>query len=140
MELAEKFKRTLESLIQAVGSFAQSLDRNFPGLDSVGTDLIKNGRIQKFEYSTELAWKTSKLFAELQLGIISNSPKGTYRVLFQENLIDEDLFLALHKGIEDRNQLSHIYREEMYDLVYADLPGHLIALQRLLTVLTIIPS
>ena len=135
MELSEKFKRTLESLTLAIQSFGKSLETDFSGLDSFGMDLIKNGRIQKFEYCTELAWQVGKVFVELHLGAISNTPTEVYRSMFREHLIDEDLFLALHKGIDDRNQLSHIYREEMYELIYSDLPDHLAALRSLLTIL-----
>lgn len=136
MELSAKFKYTLESLESAVGSFEKSLNTDFSNLDPMGIDLIKNGRIQKFEYCTELAWKVGKIFAELRLGIINNSPKSVYRTLFQEHLIDEDLFIHLLKAIDDRNQLSHIYREEMYELIYADLPEHLAALKELVAALS----
>lgn len=136
MELSGKFQYTLESLKSAVGSFEKSLEMDFSNLDLFGIDLIKNGRIQKFEYCTELAWKVGKMFIELRLGIINNSPKTVYRTLFTERLIDEKLLISLLKAIDDRNQLSHIYREEMYGLIYADLPEHLAALKALTGILS----
>lgn len=135
MELSRRFEVKLASLKKAVLTFKESLDKDFSELGPIGADLIKNGRIQKFEYSTELAWKVSKDFLEFRLGIISHSPKEIYRIMFRENLFDEDQFKGLLKTIDDRNQISHIYREEMYDLIYADLPIHLKHLQQLLKIL-----
>ncbi|TAM96896.1 MAG: nucleotidyltransferase [Chitinophagaceae bacterium] len=98
-------------------------------------NLIKNGRIQKFEYTTELAWKVSKAFIEIRLGIVSNSPKEIYRIMFQNKLINEKLFHDLLETIDDRNHVSHIYHEEAYDLIYKELPNHLKSLENLQTIL-----
>ena len=82
MELSEKYKIELINLQKAVSSFESGLNASFENLDSIGNDLIKNGRIQKFEYCAELAWKISKMYLELSEGILSNSPKGVYKSMF----------------------------------------------------------
>src|SRR5699024_3422368 len=110
-------------------------DKTFTGLDAIGIDLIKNGRIQKFEYSTELAWKVSKIYLELEMGIMSHSPKEVYRLLFREKKLDEKQLQALLKTIDNRNRLSHIYHEEMYDIIYEELPEHLEVLEDIVLVL-----
>ena len=135
MELSEKYKIELANLQKAVTSFEAALNASFD-LDSIGNDLIQNGRIQKFEYCAELAWKISKMHLELFEGILSNSPKGVYKVMFQSALITEDAYSALFKTIEDRNLLSHIYKEEMYQVVYTNLQAHLKAFKVLLGVLS----
>lgn len=124
MELPRKFKANLENLRKAITTLQESLNKDCSHLDPIGIDLIKNGRIQKFEYSTELSWKVSKSFIEFHLGIVSNSPKEVIRIMFREGLLDENQLKRLLKTIDDRNQISHIYREEMYDLIYAYLPDH----------------
>lgn len=131
MELSEKYKIELINLHKAVSSFESALNASFKNLDSIGDDLIKNGRIQKFEYCADLAWKISKMYLELSEGILSNSPKGVYKSMFQSALITENEFLALYKTIEDRNLLSHIYKEEMYQVVYENLKSHLSAFKML---------
>lgn len=136
MELSEKYKIELTNLQKAVSSFEIALNATFENLDSVGNDLIKNGRIQKFEYCAELAWKISKMHLELFEGIMSNSPKGVYKTMFQSDLISEEEYSALFKTIEDRNLLSHIYKEEMYQLVYLNIQEHLKAFKALLRVLS----
>ena len=109
MELSEKYKIELANLQKAVSSFESALNASFENLDSIGEDLIQNGRIQKFEYCAELAWKICKMHLELFEGILSNSPKGVYKAMFQSALITEIEYLALFKTIEDRNLLSHVY-------------------------------
>ena len=140
MELSEKYKIELINLQKAVSSFESALNASFENLDSIGNDLIKNGRIQKFEYCAELAWKLSKMYLELSEGILSNSPKSVYKSMFQSALITENEFLALFKTIEDRNLLSHIYKEEMYQAVYENLKSHVIAFKMLLGKLDKMPE
>jgi len=136
MELSEKYKIELANLQKAVSSFEAALNATFHNLDSIGNDLIQNGRIQKFEYCAELAWKISKMHVELFEGIISNSPKGVYKTMFQSALITEDQYSSLFKTIEDRNLLSHIYKEETYQMVYLNIQEHLKAFKILLGVLS----
>ncbi|MES2873586.1 MAG: HI0074 family nucleotidyltransferase substrate-binding subunit [Bacteroidota bacterium] len=136
MELSEKYKIELANLHKAVSSFEAALNATFDNLDSIGNDLIQNGRIQKFEYCAELAWKISKMHLELSEGIISNSPKGVYKTMFQSDLITEEEYSALFKTIEDRNLLSHIYKEETYQMVYLNIQEHLKAFKNLLGVLS----
>ena len=136
MELSEKYKIELANLQKAVSSFEAALNATFDNLNSIGNDLIQNGRIQKFEYCAELAWKISKMRLELFEGVLSNSPKGVYKTMFQSDLITEDEYSALFKTIEDRNLLSHIYKEEMYQMVYVNIQEHLKAFKALLRVLS----
>jgi nucleotidyltransferase substrate binding protein (TIGR01987 family) len=140
MELSEKYKIELINTQKAVSSLESALNASFENLDSIGNDLIKNGKIQKFEYCAELAWKISKMYLELSEGIMSNSPKGVYKSMFQSALITENEFLSLFKTIEDRNLLSHVYKEEMYESVYENLKSHLLAFKTLLGKLENIPS
>jgi hypothetical protein len=83
MELYEKYKIELINLHKAVSSFESALNVSFENLNSIGNGLIKNGRIKKFEYCAEFAWKISKMYLELSEGILSNSPKGVYKSMFQ---------------------------------------------------------
>lgn len=136
MELSEKYKIELVNLQKAVASFEAALNASYENLDSIGDDLIKNGRIQKFEYCAELAWKLSKMYLELYQGIVSISPKSVYKSMFQSALLTEDEYLALFRSIEDRNLLSHVYKEEMYQSVYENIQAHLKAFKMLLEILS----
>ncbi len=135
MELSQKFETGLSNLNQAVGTYRKAIDLKVQlFFDDITKDLIKNGKIQKFEYRIELAWKVSKIYLQLKTGEIEISPKQVYKTMFISKLIDETAYTALFQTIEDRNKLSHIYKEEMYDLVYNNLTSHLNAFSLLMEV------
>lgn len=136
MELEQKLNIELSSLNQAIDTFAKTLEIGADAkFSEIELDLIKNGKIQKFEYCTELAWKVSKIFLEFQTAEIIISSKMVYKNLFLNKYLSEDLYLNLFKTIEDRNKLSRVYKEEMYNEVYKNLKEHLKAFQKLLIIL-----
>lgn len=95
-------------------------------------DRERDGAIQRFEYTFELAWKTSKRFLAEQ-GIESLSPKSVIRDLAQQNLIeDADLWLRFLRA---RNETSHIYKEEIANRVFSELPFFLVACESLIETL-----
>ena len=71
------------------------------------SDLEKQGMIQGFEFTFELAWNVMKDYLEEQgiSGIIGS--KGTVRQAFQNGLIqDGQIWMDM---IKDRNLASHVY-------------------------------
>lgn len=125
MELAEKLKSNLVEYTNAVNGITALDKRDLSGLDKVLYDAVQNGKIQKFEYCTELAWKLSKIYLEWRFGVIAQSPKQVYRELLANNFINENEFFKLYNTIEDRNQLSHIYKEEMFENILKNLHSHI---------------
>ncbi|WP_017258034.1 nucleotidyltransferase substrate binding protein [Pedobacter arcticus] len=137
MELKQKFELELLNLKQAIATYAAVLtltdDTKYTAIE---LDAIKNGKLQKFEYCTELSWKVSKVFLELRTAEIFISPKLVYKNLLLNKLISEPLYKMLLNTLEDRNKLSHIYKEEMYNEVYKNVNTHLGAFKALLKVLS----
>jgi nucleotidyltransferase substrate binding protein (TIGR01987 family) len=82
------------------------------------TDLEKQGTIQGFEFTFELAWNVMKDYLEEQgiTGIIGS--KGAVRHAFNKGIIDEgQVWMDM---IKDRNIASHSYDEKTAeDLVTA---------------------
>lgn len=76
-----------------------------------GSDVIRDGVIQRFEFTYELAWKTIKEYLE-NVGIVDkNSPKAVIKEAYAQKLItNEQNWLIM---INDRNLTSHIYNEEI---------------------------
>ena len=62
MEQSQRFKYKLELYEKALKGFNISLNIDVLGFSEEIIDTIKNGRIQKFEYCTELTWKAIKIF------------------------------------------------------------------------------
>lgn len=136
MELTERYGNNLAQFRRAIVGFANGLDERGSHLSERQVDLIRNGQVQKFEYCCELAWKTSKQFLEITTGQVYASPKPTYKALFQEGYIGEALLGKLLNTIEGRNTLSHIYREETFELIHKELPQYAQSFEQLLRILT----
>ena len=136
MEINERYKLLLADYTSALRSLEKAIAEDIAMYTPLIQDLIRNGRVQKFEVCTELAWKTAKLFIEIELGEIIGSPKQVYRKLFTVNLADMGLFEGLLATIDDRNQLSHIYKEDHFEKVENRLGVHLLCFKNLLNRLT----
>ncbi len=72
---------------------------------------ILDGVIQRFEFTYELAWKTTKEYLE-DIGIVDKtSPKAIIKEAFVQKMItDESRWLLM---LNDRNLTSHVYKEEI---------------------------
>ncbi len=75
------------------------------------SDVVRDGLIQRFEFTYELAWKTTKQYLE-EVGIVdNNSPKAVIKAAYAQNLIfNEQNWLLM---LNDRNLTSHVYKEEI---------------------------
>ncbi len=135
MELAERYTTGLKEFEKAFKGFEQALSIDVLNYNPIEADLLKNGCIQKFEYCGELAWKLSKVLLKWQTGQEYNSPKPVYRALFAEKYVREDLCKDLLFTIDERNNLSHIYKEELFDNVWQNLPKHVDTFLNLLEML-----
>lgn len=96
-----------------VDNFKNALSRLKEGIAKYNEndDLLRDGVIQRFEFTFELAWKTLKAVFEDEGLIGLNSPKTVLREAFAAELIEEDeLWLAM---LKDRNSTAHIYNEHL---------------------------
>lgn len=76
-------------------------------------DLSKEGMIQRYEYTLELAWKTLKDFLESK-AVIASFPKDVIRHAFQTELIEDgELWMEI---LKQRNLLSQTYNEEVFKI------------------------
>ncbi len=70
-------------------------------------ELERNGLVQRFESTLELAWKTMKDFLEEKGFAFKPSPKDTFRQAQQAQYIT--YAQALIDGLDLRNELAHDY-------------------------------
>ena len=82
--------------------------------------IVKEGIVQRFEYTFELAWKTLKdKMIEDGLSIERISPKYVFKLAFQSKYIDDvNLWLEM---TNDRNLMSHTYDFSTFDVVLKKL-------------------
>lgn len=101
-----------ENLVKAVERLKEGIEE----YNNNASTTIRDGVIQRFEFSAELAWKSMReyLLAEGYDNI--NSPKSTLKTAFADGIIDdEQSWLDL---IQSRNLTSHLYDEAMADTIY----------------------
>jgi nucleotidyltransferase substrate binding protein (TIGR01987 family) len=79
-------------------------------------EMIKEGLIQRFEYTHELAWNVMKDYAEYQGNSTIGGSRDATREAFQLKLItDGHIWMDM---IVSRNKTSHTYNEETADEIY----------------------
>ena len=79
------------------------------------TDLEKQGLIQSFEYTFELAWKTLKDYLETN-NVETQFPRDVIKKSFQYNILDSgDIWIDM---LEKRNLMAHTYDETNAKIAY----------------------
>ena len=90
-------------------AFAQ-LESAVEKLNSL-SDLEKEGLVQRFEYTFELAWKTLKDYMESQ-EVEVKFPRDAIKKGFQYEIIPEgEIWMEM---FEKRNMMAHTYDEEIF--------------------------
>lgn len=109
------FKKALASLKIAVADY-----------DKTNLLSVRDGTIQRFEYTAELSWKTIREYL-IEQGVINiNTPKSVMKEAFYANIIDDDAgWISI---LNDRNSTSHIYDENEADEIFNRIKNNHIAL------------
>ncbi|MEO7297464.1 MAG: nucleotidyltransferase substrate binding protein [Verrucomicrobiota bacterium] len=110
-----------ERFIERQEDVRQAVARLLEAIAQTETDLVRDGTIQRFEFSFELVWKTLKLFLERQ-GHEFGGPRSTLKKAFAEGLIstteEADIWLQM---LEDRNLTSHTYNQALAEKIYRNI-------------------
>ena len=116
LQKCENFCRAVVRLSEALAEYA----------GTPGSTVIRDGVIQRFEFTCELAWKTTREFLLDQGFTELNSPKSTMRKAFSYGLIDdEQAWIAL---LNARNQTSHIYDDATAQEIYSQIESEFVSL------------
>jgi nucleotidyltransferase substrate binding protein (TIGR01987 family) len=98
------YRRALEKFNQAVDIISNKLEWG-EEID----DLLKEGLIQRFEYTHELAWKVMKDYAQYQGYTNIQGSRDAFRKAFEMGIIENEAWM---ESINDRNLTSHNYDDE----------------------------
>ncbi|MBI5293612.1 MAG: nucleotidyltransferase substrate binding protein [Chloroflexi bacterium] len=111
-------------------AFESALARLGEALAEAETELIRDAAIQRFEFTFELAWKTT-MRVEQASGLESGaSPRQVIKVAFKADWIDDnELWLTM---LNDRNRTSHAYNRIVAEEIFDRLPEYRDALSGLL--------
>lgn len=115
-------------------NYAHAVARLREGIAAYQNDpqkIIRDGVIQRFEFTCELAWKTTREFLLEQNFTELNSPKSTMRQAFAYGLIDDET--AWIELLNARNQTSHIYDDTTAQQISDRIAGqYILLLEKLL--------
>jgi len=112
------YVKAVDKLQQSVAYIQENLGdkEHEDALEEVMTEMIKEGLIQRFEYTHELAWNVMKDYAEYQGNPNVGGSRDAVREAFKLQLItDGNLWMDM---IASRNKTSHTYNEETADEIY----------------------
>lgn len=86
------------------------------------TELEKDGLIQRFEFTFELAWKTMKDYLESQGFADISSPKKALQKSFSTELVaDGNVWINM---LEDRNRMSHLYNRAASETIFKNIKNN----------------
>lgn len=110
MQRFDNNRKALRLLGQAVEIVSQRVNG-----DEAVEDLLKEGLIQRFEYTHELAWKVMKDYAEYQGYTDIRGSRDAFRKAFEMEIITDKRWM---ESIADRNLTSHNYDDETAEAIY----------------------
>ena len=84
--------------------------------------IIREGFVQRFEITFDLAWKTARDFLEFEGVSVQPTPRAVIKEAFAVNIIsDGQTFIDM---LEARNLMSHKYDEETFNAVFLQIQQH----------------
>lgn len=102
LQRLEHYQKALARLSAAATLVARNYD------DPEQEDLLREGLVQRFEYTQELAWKVMKDYAEYQGYTDIQGSRDAIRTSLQMGIITDRTWM---ETIADRNITSHCYDE-----------------------------
>ena len=105
--IMERLSNKLHNFKSAVERLGEALIE----LENSNSSVVRDGVIQRFEFTTELAWKATREYLLDQGFVEINSPKAVMKEAFCYGLIKNDEIWV--QILNDRNLTSHIYKEDV---------------------------
>lgn len=130
-----KFTRKLSDLEAALSNFRDALTLQPSLFSELVADNIKSGQIQKFDFTVELLWKTVQVFLYEVDGVDAVTPKSVAKEFVEAGYCDYEEYELFIRSINDRNQLSHIYRQEMAESIWQRLPEYVQMTERIVSIM-----
>jgi nucleotidyltransferase substrate binding protein (TIGR01987 family) len=112
------FNKALKKLTEAVSYIKSAAKAGSDDLGDVVDEIIKEGLIQRFEYTYELAWNVMKDYSYFQgdSSIAAGGSRDAIRYAFNAGLIENgELWMEM---IKSRQQTTHMYDEHTANEIY----------------------
>ena len=104
---------------ERISDYKNALERLNEAIEEskiINSSTIKDGVIQRFEFTLELSWKVMKYFLNSEGIIEAKAPRSTIRAGFNNEIIQNaNLWIDM---IEDRNLTTHTYSQSASNEIY----------------------
>lgn len=104
---------------ERISDYKNALERLKEAIEeskTINSSTIRDGVIQRFEFTLELSWKVMKYFLNSEGLTEAKAPRSTIRTGFKNEIIqDAKLWIDM---IEDRNLATHTYSQSTSDEIY----------------------
>ena len=119
MDKSIRWKQRLENFERAFSLFKETFEKNPDEM----SDLEKEGVIQRFEYTFELAWKTLKDYLVYSgVALDQFTPRSVIKHAFAAKIIkDGQTWINM---LEQRNLMSHTYDSDIFEAVFNSISEH----------------
>ncbi|MDR9498541.1 MAG: nucleotidyltransferase substrate binding protein [Hydrogenovibrio sp.] len=108
-----RWKQRYENYLKALGQLSSALSDH----DESAEALIKEGILQRFEFTHELAWRVMKDYLEYEGHQGITGSRSACRLAFSVGLIDDgQVWMDM---IESRNRTVHAYDERILEREFA---------------------
>ena len=110
--MGKRWKERLEDLEKAVNRLEEAIEES----KKANFSTLKDGVIQRFEFTLELSWKTLKHFLNSEGIERAITPKSTVKEAFKLGILKNiDVWLEM---LDDRNLSSYIYNQTIAEEIY----------------------
>lgn len=110
--MGKRWNEKIKDLENAVSR----LDEAIKDSKKIELSTLKDGVIQRFEFTLELSWKILKTYLMNEGIDCVNTPKSVVREAYKAGIIKNgEIWIEM---IDDRNLTTHIYSQSMADDIY----------------------
>lgn len=115
LKILGKFYMKKVEVKLAVQNLEKAFDRLKEAVEYARDDLDKDGTIQRFEFVSELLWKTLKISLDYNK-LQCRGPRDCIKLAFKYGYLEDDEIIL--DMIDDRNESSLIYDEKTSEEIF----------------------
>lgn len=116
MERDIRWIQRLDNYAKALSKFNEAVElyKDNPNIQEGLKDLLKEGLVQRFEYTQELAWNVMKDYESYQGETEIHGSRDAIRKALSIGIIEDSKWM---NTIADRNSTSHNYDDDAIDII-----------------------
>lgn len=115
--MGKRWEERIEDLAKAVNRLGEAIEES----KKIDFSTLKDGVIQRFEFTIELSWKALKTLLNEEGIESATTPKSTIKEGGKIGLIKNiEIWIEM---LDDRNLTSHIYNQAIADEIYERIVG-----------------